>query len=308
MPPYLNQPGDRVRALMPGTPEYLYGSWNQDTSITRMLVSSVKLAAGTATLGVAVVGGNIPAVGSLLSVTGTQTDGGVFNVTRAPLTGVTIDAVTGVGTVTFALTDDDGLATLTANDGGSGWSVHDTFTVAGGTGGVGSVATLDGDAVATAAVAAKGYGYADATAAVATAVAPSTGIDLTVNVTVGAAAIPATADAGVAYVDTPEIGETVATGSSVPAYLGSEYFGGPRTLGAIATFPVATGLTVTVMLEWAVRDVDSEYESLGTVTSVADGTITPGTVQYAAAGAGFYRFNCSDVTLGDGTIVAKLLV
>ena len=55
----------------------------------------------------------------------------------------------------------------------------------------------------------------------------------------------------------------------------------------------------------AIRDVDSEYQKLGTVASVSAETVTEGTLQFPAPAAGFYRFAVSALT-GDGTIVAKL--
>jgi hypothetical protein len=73
-----------------------------------MAVTSVAITSNVATLAVKILEGFIPVVGQLISVMGTQTvtSGGApnFNVTNAVLTGVTINATTGVGTVTFALT------------------------------------------------------------------------------------------------------------------------------------------------------------------------------------------------------------
>lgn len=92
-----------VRLLQSGVAAYLFGSWPQDKSPTQMYVTSVAVTADVATLGVTIYGGDIPAVGSLISVQGTQTDTGAFNVTNQALTAVNI-ASTGVGTVSFALT------------------------------------------------------------------------------------------------------------------------------------------------------------------------------------------------------------
>jgi hypothetical protein len=97
--PFAPQP----KLLYAGVAEYLFGSWPQDKSPTQMYVTSVAIAADVATLGVTVFGGDIPAVGSLISVQGTQTSAGAANVTNAVLTGVAI-ASNGVGTVSFALT------------------------------------------------------------------------------------------------------------------------------------------------------------------------------------------------------------
>jgi hypothetical protein len=105
MPFYNKSPfAAAVKLLYAGVVEYLFGSWPQDKSPTQMYVTSVAITGDVATLGVIVYGGDIPAVGALLSVQGTQTGAGEFNVTNAPLTGVTI-ASNGVGTVTFALVE-----------------------------------------------------------------------------------------------------------------------------------------------------------------------------------------------------------
>jgi hypothetical protein len=103
MPAYNKSPfAAAVKLLYAGVVEYLFGSWPQDVSPTRMYVTSVAIAANVATLGVTVYEGNVPAVGSLISVQGTQQGGGEFNVTNAVLTSVTLNSA-GVGTVTFAL-------------------------------------------------------------------------------------------------------------------------------------------------------------------------------------------------------------
>lgn len=90
--------------LIPGIPSYLFGSWASDVAPTKMQVSNVALTSNVATLTVTVNEGNIPAVGSLITVQGTATASGAFNVTNVALTAVTINATSGQGTVTFALT------------------------------------------------------------------------------------------------------------------------------------------------------------------------------------------------------------
>jgi len=90
-----------------GKPAYFYGSMPVDTQDTIMQVTNVALTTNVATLTVLILAGNIPAVGNLVSVQGTQSTSGLFNVTNAVLTGVTITASTGVGTITFALVHAD---------------------------------------------------------------------------------------------------------------------------------------------------------------------------------------------------------
>jgi hypothetical protein len=82
------------------------------------------------------------------------------------------------------------LATLTIVAGGSGWVANDLFTLPGGTGGVGKVATVTGSAAATVSISSAGYGYTAATGAAATAVLPSSGTGLTITTTVTAGAAP----------------------------------------------------------------------------------------------------------------------
>jgi len=108
MPAYIVSPLDGVPPmLLPGINGYSTGSLASGPT-ARMLVTSVAInGSNVATLGVQMVEGNIPAVGSLISVRGTQTptSGGApnFNVSNIALASVSINSQTGVGTVTFAL-------------------------------------------------------------------------------------------------------------------------------------------------------------------------------------------------------------
>ena len=89
--------------VLPGKPAYLYGSLATDTQDTLLQVTNVAATGGTATVSVYVRAGSIPVVGNLISIAGTQASSGLFNVSSVPLTNVTINANTGVGTVQFAL-------------------------------------------------------------------------------------------------------------------------------------------------------------------------------------------------------------
>ena len=88
-----------------GVPTYFYGSLAIDTQDTLLQVTNVALTTNVATVSVYVRAGNIPVIGNLISIQGTQSASGAFNVSSVPLTNVTINAVTGIGTVTFALTN-----------------------------------------------------------------------------------------------------------------------------------------------------------------------------------------------------------
>lgn len=82
------------------------------------------------------------------------------------------------------------IATLAVVAGGAGWLVGDTFTIPGVTGGVGTVATVTGSAVATVTLTQAGYNGTVATASAAPAIAPSAGTGLTVTTTLTAGAAP----------------------------------------------------------------------------------------------------------------------
>jgi len=104
MPKYSASPFNAIQMALPGRPAYVWGGFNDSVAPTKMLVTNVALTTNVATLNVTVVEGNIPAVGSFITVTGTQQASGSFNVTAVALASVTINATTGIGTVTFALT------------------------------------------------------------------------------------------------------------------------------------------------------------------------------------------------------------
>lgn len=70
-----------------------------------MQVTKSAVASNVVTLTVTVLEGNIPAVNSTAYITGTQNDSGNLNSTSGvTLTGVTINSITGQGTITYAAT------------------------------------------------------------------------------------------------------------------------------------------------------------------------------------------------------------
>jgi len=104
MPPYSASPFQPNPVLLqPGQPGYAFGSFAEHLPDTRMQVTTTARAASVATVGVKILEGNAPAVGSLITIIGTTQAAGAFNVTNAALTAVTIDAVLGTGTVQFAI-------------------------------------------------------------------------------------------------------------------------------------------------------------------------------------------------------------
>jgi|SRR5579872_2479173 len=102
------------KLLVAGLPSYFFGSWAQEKSPTRIWLTQVALTSNVATVTGTVAEGDIPAVGSLIYIDGTQTNGGIFNVRGVALTAVSINAITGQGTVSFALTHADVSATADA--------------------------------------------------------------------------------------------------------------------------------------------------------------------------------------------------
>jgi hypothetical protein len=81
------------------------GSKNQSVGPWEAFVSSIAVLTNVVTLAVSTQSGNIPAVGDLVSVIGTPI--AAANVTNVALASVTIDANTGIGTITYAATTPD---------------------------------------------------------------------------------------------------------------------------------------------------------------------------------------------------------
>ncbi len=102
--------------LLPGVPGYAFGS--KATGPTTLLqITQVALTSNVATVTVLVREGNIPTTSGLITITGTSVASGSFNVTNKAITGVSITAATGVGTITFALVHADVAPTADAGQG-----------------------------------------------------------------------------------------------------------------------------------------------------------------------------------------------
>jgi hypothetical protein len=104
MPVYTNSPNNPARLLMKGVPAYLFGSFSTLVGATNGYVTNVALTSNVATVTIQILGGPMPAIGNYVSIIGSASTSGLFNVNRAVITGVTINASTGAGTITFALT------------------------------------------------------------------------------------------------------------------------------------------------------------------------------------------------------------
>lgn len=112
MSAYVSSPFAQRNSLLPGVVGYSWGSYDLRNPGCRMSIQSVAIASNIATLAVTILEGPIPVITAesipLISVTGTQTvtsgGGSNFNVTNVVLASVSIDATTGIGTLTYALT------------------------------------------------------------------------------------------------------------------------------------------------------------------------------------------------------------
>lgn len=104
MPNYDKSPFKQPpRLLIPGQNAYVFGSYKQNASPTQIAIATVAIAANVATVTGTVIGGDIPVVAALISIRGTQTGAGEFNVTNVALASVVFVPATSGITVTFAL-------------------------------------------------------------------------------------------------------------------------------------------------------------------------------------------------------------
>ena len=106
MPAFMTAPPGITprRGLTGGLPGYCSGSYAFGQSPTRMNVTSVAIAANVVTLGGVIQEGNIPTVGSLVTVRATSVGTAAVNVTNIAITASTFVAATGVGTITYPAT------------------------------------------------------------------------------------------------------------------------------------------------------------------------------------------------------------
>lgn len=103
MPPYQTTPfKETPRLLIPGTPFYLLGSYNDRVSPTLGYIISNSAVTTTGTVTFQIVSGNIPIVGALITVRGASNSAN-FNVTNGTILSVVANADTGVVTVTYAI-------------------------------------------------------------------------------------------------------------------------------------------------------------------------------------------------------------
>jgi hypothetical protein len=226
MPAYDNSPFKALpKLLVPSQNIYLFGSLNTQISDTKFTITAVQQTTTTGTVTGAVTDGNLPIVGSFISIRGTQAGAGAFNITNALITAVSINPVSGQGTISFTMA-------------------------------TGTVATV--------------------------------------------------ADSGMAIVPVPEIPEVIAVGASIACAFSANDTAGSsvKIVAAAVNFPTIP-TSATVVLQGALRNVDSEFVTLGTVATVAAGAVTLEQAQFPNIMYEFLRLNVTALT-GTGTITGKV--
>jgi hypothetical protein len=145
-----------------------------------------------------------------------------------------------------------------------------------------------------------------AIASVSAAAVPDAGV-FTVTYAKTASNQPSVPLGGTVIAPQIEVGEALANGASVPIALQSNI--GPNNgqdIRVDVTFPTIP-TTMQVDVQTAMIDLDSEYTTLGSVSTVAGSSVTGQSVMFADVRANFVRLNNSTLA-GNGTVIAKLLV
>ena len=108
MPAYSNSAfAPLPEVSMPGKPSYFFGSLPTDTQDTLARVTNVAITSNVATVTATIYAGSIPVAGNFISIIGSPTASGAFNVSQVALSTVSVVAATGVATLTFPLTHAD---------------------------------------------------------------------------------------------------------------------------------------------------------------------------------------------------------
>ena len=115
------------------------------------------------------------------------------------------------------------------------------------------------------------------------------------------------ANSGTAVVEPAEVGEALVDGSSIACLVQAPEGDSQFTLPVSVTFP-SLPTTMTVTLQAAIKNLDSEYTTLGTVATVAGGAETVGPFAQVQLQRGYcYRFNVTNASGGTAPlIVAKI--
>ena len=106
MPAYNTSAFSNAKLLMKGVPIYLFGTYDYKIGNTNMYITNTALTTNVATVTVQVLNGPLPRVGDILSIIGSTNGSGAFNnIKSSAITATTINASTGAGTLTVALTN-----------------------------------------------------------------------------------------------------------------------------------------------------------------------------------------------------------
>lgn len=224
MPVYSNTPFQTPLLLQKGVPTYLFGSFSQQVANTQLALVTDAIDTGEATITAQLVSGRLPAVGDLISISGSANSSGDFNVSRVPVDSATFDAATNVMTVTFALSASDQLET---------------------------------------------------------------------------------ADGGTVIIEPAEVPEALAAVASIACAIQAPESDSQFTVPVSVTFPTLP-IAATVSLQGAIKNQDSEFTTLGTVSTVVGSTQITGPYSSAVLQRGYvYRLLVSGV-VGTGTITGKV--
>ncbi len=219
------------KLIIAGIPSYLWGSYNRSTGPTQGFVLSDSGNGATSTIVVQIQSGNIPFVGSLLTIVGTANAAGAYNFTNAIILSVSAPA-----------NPDSGVYTLTVSGSGNSASA---------------------------------------------------------------------ADYGQFIIPQPEIGEALVAGASAPVCMPFNSMGPNlnQAMTVVASFP-SLPTSVIVYLQQAVIDLDSEYQTIATIATVAGGAVSgsPQITVDPTLGSFFRVLNGTVVGGTLPTVVVKILL
>lgn len=138
----------------------------------------------------------------------------------------------------------------------------------------------------------------------ATTVSASTGAG-TISFALTHADVVSAADVGQVLLEPAPVAEAIAAGASIACVVAAPEGDSQFTLPVSVTFPTLP-TAVTVSIQAAISNIDSEYTTLGTVATVAGTAQTAGPFASVTLQRGYcYRFLTSGLT-GSGTVVGKI--
>lgn len=140
----------------------------------------------------------------------------------------------------------------------------------------------------------------------ATTVSASTGAG-TITFGFTHANVVSAADTGQVLVEPAEIAEALVAGASVACVVAAPEGDSQFTLPVVVKFP-SLPTSVTVSIQAAIANLDSEFTTLGTVATVSGGALTAGPFSSVTLQRGyFYRLLVGAVTGGSSpTIIGKI--